>query len=81
MTSDPASRTRNGVRALFLCYFLFVGTLSPYLTLYLNEVGLGVAAIGLVMSLSPASRIIGPLAWGGSPIAAIHVIRCSAPVR
>ena len=64
MTSDPASRTRNGVRALFLCYFLFVGTLSPYLTLYLNEVGLGVAAIGLVMSLSPASRIIGPLAWG-----------------
>ncbi|MBU6190311.1 MAG: MFS transporter, partial [Betaproteobacteria bacterium] len=47
---------------MFLTYFLFVGALSPYLTLYLHEVGLGVAAIGLVMSLSPASRIVGPLA-------------------
>ena len=52
------------MRALFLSYFLFVGALSPYLTLYLHEVGLGVAAIGLVMSLSPGSRIVGPLAWG-----------------
>ena len=64
MASDPGSRTRNAVRALFLTYFLFVGALSPYLTLYLHEVGLGAAAIGLVMSLSPASRIVGPLAWG-----------------
>jgi PPP family 3-phenylpropionic acid transporter len=64
VASDPSSRTRNGVRALFLSYFLFVGALSPYLTLYLHEVGLGVAAIGLVMSLSPGSRIVGPLAWG-----------------
>ena len=64
MAADPGSRTRNGVRALFLSYFLFVGAMSPYLTLYLHEVGLGVAAIGLVMSLSPGSRIVGPLAWG-----------------
>lgn len=58
------SNARHGVRALFFCYFLYVGTQSPFLSLYLHDIGLSVAQVGLVMSLSPASRIVGPLAWG-----------------
>ncbi len=64
MAGESDTRARNGVRALFLCYFLYVGTQTPYLSLYLSEVGLSIAQIGLVMSLSPASRMIGPLSWG-----------------
>lgn len=64
MSSAEDSRARQGVRALFFAYFLYVGVQSPFLSLYLYEIGLGVAQIGLVMSLSPASRIVGPLAWG-----------------
>ncbi len=64
MDVQPGTRARNGVRALFFFYFVYVGIQAPYLSLYLHEVGLGVAQIGLVMSLTPASRIVGPLAWG-----------------
>lgn len=64
MTAPSGSRARQGVRTLFFSYFLYVGVQSPYLSLYLYEIGLGVAQIGLVLSLAPASRIVGPLAWG-----------------
>ncbi|MFM8548564.1 MAG: MFS transporter [Betaproteobacteria bacterium] len=64
MGAASGARARQSVRTLFFAYFLYVGIQSPFLSLYLYEIGLGVAQIGLVMSLAPASRIVGPLAWG-----------------
>lgn len=54
-----------GVCALFFTYFLYVGTHSPYLSLYLSDQGLTVAQIGLILSLAPATRLVGPMFWGG----------------
>lgn len=50
--------------AFFFWYFLYVGTHSPYLSLYLSEAGLSVAQIGLILSIAPATRLVGPLFWG-----------------
>lgn len=51
--------------ACFFTYFLFVGTHSPYLSLYLSDAGLSVGQIGLILSLAPATRLVGPMFWGG----------------
>ncbi len=51
--------------ACFFTYFLYVGTHSPYLSLYLSDQGLSVAQIGLILSLAPATRLVGPMFWGG----------------
>lgn len=50
--------------ALFLCYFSFVGTAMPYLSLYLSARGLSIEAIALLVSLPQMMRIGGPLLWG-----------------
>lgn len=50
--------------AWYFCYFTFVGAFSPYFTLYLQSLGLTAAAIGTLMSLMLAMRLIAPNLWG-----------------
>lgn len=50
--------------AWYFCYFAFVGAFSPYFTLYLKSLGLSAAAIGTLMSLMLAMRLIAPNLWG-----------------
>jgi PPP family 3-phenylpropionic acid transporter len=52
------------VCAIYFAYFAYVGTHSPFLSLYFSAIGLSVAQIGLIMSLAPATRLIGPPFWG-----------------
>ena len=61
LRSAPDER---GVRTLFLAYFSFVGLFSPYFSLYLNEAGMTIVQIGVLMSLPQALRIVGPPFWG-----------------
>jgi PPP family 3-phenylpropionic acid transporter len=62
--SAAPARLPLAVCAFYFWYFLFVGTNAPYLSLYLSAAGLGIAQIGLIMSMSPATRLVGPLFWG-----------------
>jgi MFS transporter, PPP family, 3-phenylpropionic acid transporter len=50
--------------AWYFCYFAFVGAFAPYFTLYLQSLGLTAAAIGTLMSLMLAMRLVAPNVWG-----------------
>lgn len=50
--------------AWYFFYFAFVGAFAPYFTLYLHSLGLGAAAIGILMSLMSAMRLVAPNLWG-----------------
>ncbi len=51
--------------SLFLfTYYAYAGTFGTYATLYFAARGLSVAQIGVLVSLIPVMRIIGPNLWG-----------------
>lgn len=67
--------------AWYFFYFAFIGAFAPYFTLYLQSLGLTAPAIGTLMSLMVAMRLLAPNLWGwladrvGQPLV---VIRLSA---
>jgi len=50
--------------SFYFFYFALVGTLSPYLSLYLEDIGLTAYAIGLVNGVLIGTKIIAPNVWG-----------------
>lgn len=50
--------------AWYFFYFAFVGAFAPYFTLYLQSLGLAAPAIGTLMSLMLAMRLVAPNLWG-----------------
>lgn len=52
------------MQALYFSYFAYVGTLSPYLSLYFEASGYSVAQIGLLLAVPQALRIVAPPVWG-----------------
>lgn len=51
--------------ALFLAsYFAAAGAQVPYFPLYLEQRGIGVTEIGILMAVAQGSRIVGPTLWG-----------------
>ncbi len=48
----------------YFAYFAYVGAYSPYITLYLKDIGMTAAQIGLLYSIPQVMRIVGPNAWG-----------------
>ncbi len=52
------------LKAYFFAYFAYVGIVSPYLSLYLADVGYTVAQIGVLLSLPQWMRIVAPPFWG-----------------
>lgn len=64
--SQPSSPPSQGWRlsAWYFFYFAFIGAFSPYFTLYLQSLGLAAAAIGTLMSLMSAMRLVAPNLWG-----------------
>ena len=65
--------------AYYFAYFAYVGAYSPYITLYLKDVGMTAAQIGLLYSIPQVMRIFGPNAWGhladvsGKPRAIVRI--------
>lgn len=58
---------RAGTLALsgyYFAYFAYVGAYSPYITLYLKDIGLAAAQIGFLYSIPQVMRIFGPGVWG-----------------
>lgn len=50
--------------SFYFFYFALVGTLSPYLSLYLEDIGLTATAIGLVNGVLFGTKIVAPNIWG-----------------
>jgi MFS transporter, PPP family, 3-phenylpropionic acid transporter len=50
--------------AWYFFYFAFIGAFAPYFTLYLQSLGLTAPAIGTLMSLMVAMRLLAPNLWG-----------------
>lgn len=50
--------------SFYFFYFALVGTLSPYLSLYLEDIGLTALSIGLVNGVLMGTKIIAPNIWG-----------------
>ncbi|MFT7388060.1 MAG: PPP family 3-phenylpropionic acid transporter [Candidatus Endobugula sp.] len=48
----------------YFFYFALVGALSPYLSLYLSDIGLTAYAIGLVNAVLMGTKIVAPNLWG-----------------
>lgn len=63
---DAAATTRQLVpfAALSAAYFAHLAVINTYLSLWLKEIGYGVALIGLVASIQSFSRLVAPYAWG-----------------
>jgi PPP family 3-phenylpropionic acid transporter len=65
--------------AYYFAYFAYVGAYSPYITLYLKDLGLASAQIGILYAIPQVMRIFGPNAWGaladrsGAPVVILRV--------
>lgn len=60
---SPASSCWR-LSAWYFFYFAFIGAFAPYFTLYLQSLGLTAPAIGTLMSLMVAMRLLAPSLWG-----------------
>ena len=50
--------------AFYLCYFGAIGVLVPFFSFYLQHEGFSAIAIGQLMAIPMAMRILAPGAWG-----------------
>lgn len=48
----------------YFWYFAFLGAYAPFWPLYLESVGLSAPQIGVLLSLVPVTRMLGPAFWG-----------------
>jgi MFS transporter, PPP family, 3-phenylpropionic acid transporter len=62
---DAAATTRELIpfAALSAAYFSHIGVVNTFLSLWLKEIGYGVALIGLIASIQSFSRLAAPYAW------------------
>ncbi len=62
---DAAATTRQLIpfAALSAAYFSHIGVVNTFLSLWLKEIGYGVALIGLIASIQSFSRLVAPYAW------------------
>jgi len=63
-SEPPARSPALALSAYYFAYFAYVGAYSPYFTLYLSEIGLAAAQIGMLYAIPQVMRIVGPNAWG-----------------
>lgn len=62
----PPSQKPPALRlsAFYALYFGILGVLLPYWPLYLESEGFGPGAIGVLMAILPATKIVSPAFWG-----------------
>ena len=62
--SNGFSKSHSTFAIFFFVYFGFLGLVSPYLSLYFDNIGFDAIQIAILMSMLQITRIIGPFAWG-----------------
>lgn len=58
------ARPAQALAVYYFAYFAYVGAYSPYITLYLKDLGLAAAQIGMLYAIPQVMRIFGPNVWG-----------------
>ncbi len=61
---SPAAISLVPFAALSASYFAHIGFFNPYFTLWLQHLGLPLAAISLLAAVQPLTRVFAPYAWG-----------------
>ena len=65
MSNTPGfSKSHSTFAIFFFVYYGFLGIVTPYLSLYFDDIGFDAIQIALLMSMLQITRIIGPFAWG-----------------
>ena len=70
--------------ALSASYFAHIGFFNPYLPLWLQEIGLSILAISVLVSVQAATRLLAPYGWGwlsdrtGERIRLLRYCACAA---
>ena len=62
--SSSSSRQLMPFAALSACYFAHLGFFSPYLSLWLKDLGLSIVVISVLASMQSATRLFAPYGWG-----------------
>ena len=62
--SQPVLAKHHIFSTFFFFYFGYLGIVSPYMSLYFNDIGFTAIQISILMSMLQFTRIIGPFAWG-----------------
>ncbi len=84
MQSDKAATTARQLipfAALSAAYFSHIGIVNTFISLWLKEIGYGVAVIGLIASVQAFSRLAAPYAWawlGDHTGRQAHLLRISS---
>jgi PPP family 3-phenylpropionic acid transporter len=81
MTPPLPARTVWSLGAFYFCYFAYVGGFTPYLSLYLDAVGMSAVQIGLLMAVNQSSRLFAPMLWGvlaDRSGGRMHIVRLTA---
>ncbi len=60
----PGRSTYVRLSLFYFLYYAFLGVMMPYWSLYLQAVGLDATAIGVVLAVMAATRIVTPNLWG-----------------
>ena len=47
----------------YFVYFLMLGGVAPYFSLYLRKLGFSAVEIGTLLALMPLARVFAPTAW------------------
>ena len=50
--------------SFYLFYFAALGVLAPYWSLYLKDIGFDAIAIGQLMAIPMATKLLAPFVWG-----------------
>jgi MFS transporter, PPP family, 3-phenylpropionic acid transporter len=82
-TAQAATTTRQLIpfAALSAAYFSHIGIVNTFISLWLKEIGYGVAVIGLIASVQAFSRLAAPYAWawlGDHTGRQAHLLRISS---
>lgn len=68
----------------YFCYFAYLGAFAPFFGLYLDAAGLSAFAIGAVMALPGAARLLAPYLWAwladvaGAPMRIVRATTAAA---
>jgi MFS transporter, PPP family, 3-phenylpropionic acid transporter len=54
---------RSRLASFYFVYFLMLGGVAPYFSLYLNKLGFSGVEIGILLALMPLARLFAPNAW------------------
>lgn len=61
---SPSGSTYARLSSFYFLYYGFLGAMMPYWSLYLQAVGLDATAIGIVLAVMAAARVVAPNFWG-----------------